>query len=74
MAILSELAQLIFDWLQTNRKGQWVKYKGSDRDMSFIKFLSQSNIKGEDKEDAIIELFNAGKIDITDNDCKIKSV
>ncbi|NEU77493.1 hypothetical protein PI95_034830 [Hassallia byssoidea VB512170] len=71
---LSQSAQLIFDWLQTNRKEQWVKYKGSDRDMSFIKFLSQNNIKGEDKEDAIFELLDAGKIEIADDDSTIKII
>ncbi|MBW4568063.1 MAG: hypothetical protein KME31_08570 [Tolypothrix carrinoi HA7290-LM1] len=69
---LSPSAESILHWLQTNRKEQWVKYKGSDRDMSFIKFLSQNNIKGEDKSDAIIELFDAGKIEIADDDSAIK--
>jgi len=36
--------------------------------MGFIKWLSQNNIKGDDKEDAIIELFSLGIIEMSDDE------
>jgi hypothetical protein len=69
---LSDNSQKIFDWLKNNRKGQWVKYKGnSNRDMSFIKWLSQNGIKGDDKEEAIIELYALEIIELSDDETAI---
>ena len=69
---LSDYSQKIFDWLKNNRQGQWVKYKGnSNRDMSFIKWLSQNGIKGDDKEEAIIELYALEIIELSDDETAI---
>ncbi|NJO31120.1 MAG: hypothetical protein HC874_28895 [Richelia sp. SL_2_1] len=69
---LSDNSQKIFDWLKNNRQGQWVKYKGnSNRDMSFIKWLSQNGIKGDDKEEAIIELYALEIIELSDDETAI---
>jgi hypothetical protein len=69
----SDNAQSILGWLRINRKEQWVKYKGvAGRDMSFIKFLSEKQIKGDDKDDAIAELLSAAKIEVTDDEQSIK--
>ena len=69
---LSDNSQKIFDWLKNNRQGQWVKYKGnSNRDMSFIKWLSQNGIKGDDKEEAIIELYALEIIEISGDETAI---
>jgi hypothetical protein len=70
---LSPNAVKINEWLKANRNNQWVTYKGKhDRDMGFIKWLSQNNIKGDDKEDAIIELFSLGIIEISDDENAVK--
>lgn len=63
---LSEPAQTVLNWLLTNRSGQWVKYKGSDRDQSFINVLSKLGFGSQDKmvNELFAELLLSEKIDI----------
>lgn len=62
---LSQPAQLVLDWLIKNRSKQWVKFKGKeDRDMSFVKFLSENKIDMEQRDKIVQELVTAEKIDM----------
>jgi hypothetical protein len=45
---LSIPAQLILGWLQVNRPEQTVKYKGSDRDQSFINIAGKHGYTTQD--------------------------
>jgi hypothetical protein len=70
---LSNHSQIIFEWLQTNRAGIWVKYRGAKgRDSSFTSLLTQHGIKGAERDDALSELFLAGKIDVTDDEQSLR--
>ena len=63
---LSDNSQLILDWLQEKRKSQWVKFRGKDdRDMNFIKFLSDKSIKAEQRDSAILELVTVTKVEMS---------
>ncbi len=65
---LTDTAYLINEWLEVNRPDKWVKFKGKkDRDSSFVNFLSASNIKGDDKDEAIAELLSAKKIELSED-------
>lgn len=52
---ISQTAKIILEWLQANRKGQWVKYKGSDRDQTFLNLLSKHGFGSQEK--MVNELF-----------------
>jgi hypothetical protein len=63
---LSKYAQLVLEWLAEKRSGQWVKFKGKDdRDMTFVKLLSDSEVNAEKRDLVIQELVNAEKIELS---------
>jgi hypothetical protein len=63
---LSKYAQLVLEWLTEKRSGQWVKFKGKeDRDMTFVKLLSESEVNAEKRDLVIQELVNAEKIELS---------
>jgi hypothetical protein len=63
---LSTHARIVFEWLQEKRSDQWVKFKGKDdRDMTFVKLLSESEVNAEKRDLVIQELVNAEKIELS---------
>ena len=70
---LSESAQLVIEWLKEKRPKQWVKFKGKDdRDMTFIKFLSEKSINVEKRNDVIQELVNAEVVEISPDESYLR--
>ena len=70
---LSDNAKLISRWLESNRKAQWVKFKGAaNRDTSFRRLLADNNVNSEQRDDALSELIDAAKIEISDDEQSIR--
>ena len=70
---LSDNAKLIFRWLESNRKAQWVNFKGAaNRDTSFRRLLSENNLTSETRDDALAELIDAAKIEISEDEHSIR--
>lgn len=67
--LLSDTAQLVFDWLVKNRPKQWVKYKGSNRDQAFLNLLSKLGYGSQDKmvDELFAELLLTNNIDIDES-------
>lgn len=63
---ISSTAQLVLDWLHINRQGQWIKYKGGDRDQSFINIARKHGYTSTDAmvDDLFVELLLIETIDI----------
>jgi hypothetical protein len=67
---ISQTAKIILLWLQANRPGLWVKYKGSDRDQTFLNLLSKHGFGSQERmvNELFTELFVTEKIDIDEGD------
>lgn len=63
---LSVPAQKVLEWLQANRANQWVKYKGVDRDQSFINLARKHGYTSQESifDELITELIVIETIDL----------
>jgi hypothetical protein len=63
----------ILYWLENNKKGEWIKFKGKeDRDINFIKFLSLEKIDCTSRDIAIKILIEKDLVEISDDKNQIK--
>lgn len=70
---LSPNAKLILRWLQSDRKNQWVKFKGAKgRDGSFRLLLTENKMNSDMRDDALSELIDAAKIEMSDDEQSIR--
>lgn len=70
---LSDNAKLILRWLQNYRFDEWVTYRGAgNRDTSFRRLLAENNLDSDDRDDAMLELFSAGKIERSSDERSIR--
>ncbi|MGI2907686.1 hypothetical protein [Tolypothrix sp. VBCCA 56010] len=73
VADLSPNAKLILRWLQSDRKDQWVKFKGAKgRDGSFRLLLAENKMNSDMRDDALSELIDAEKIEMSADEQSIK--
>ena len=74
---LSHNAQKILDWLETKDNNQWFYYRASGenkRDAAFAMVLSRLGLLNDNSEpkDSFLELLEAEKIDLSDDELGIR--
>jgi hypothetical protein len=70
---LSPEAKTILRWLQSDREEQWVKFMGAaNRDSTFRRLLAANKINSEMRDDALSELIEAGKIELSEDEQSIR--
>lgn len=69
LSTLSTSAQKVLEWLKANRANQWVKYKGAERDQSFINLARKHGYTSQEAifDELITELILIESIDLDES-------